>query len=90
MVTRIDILTRIGAIVSTTGVSLFVTFVIILLVFPVNRYCGGPGPTCSYLSTAPTYLQPIVNPAFLSLCLILIAVGILFIRYSGWKDSKKT
>ena len=75
-----------GAIVSAAGVALLVTFVLILLVFPVAKECDGG--KCNYVSAAPASLQPIVTPAFLAVSLLTIAAGILVIRYSRWRESK--
>ena len=75
-----------GALVSATGVALLVTFVAVLLVFPVTKVCDGS--KCNYVSTAPGSLQPIVTPAFLAMSLLIIAAGILVIRYSRWREPK--
>lgn len=75
-----------GAIVSAAGVALLVAFVAVLLVFPVAKSCDGG--KCSYLSAAPASLQPIVTPAFLAVSLLVIAAGIVTVRYSRWRESK--
>jgi uncharacterized membrane protein len=75
-----------GAIVSSAGVALLVTFVVILLVFPVAKECQGS--KCTFTSAAPGSLQPIVSPAFLAVALLTIAAGILMVRYSRWRESK--
>lgn len=75
-----------GALVSAAGVALLVTFVAVLLVFPVTKGCDSG--KCNYVSAAPDSLQPIVTPAFLAVSLLTIAAGILVIRYSRWRESK--
>ena len=64
---------------SSVGVALFITFVAVLLIFPVVKECGNSG-KCSLSSTAPDQLKQIVQPAFLALSLLLIAAGVLVIR----------
>jgi hypothetical protein len=83
-----DILAKSGAIVSSIGVALMVIFVVILLLFPVIKNCGGDE-KCSYHSTAPGQLQSIVQPGFLAVSLITIAAGVLILRFSRWLESKK-
>jgi hypothetical protein len=75
-----------GAIVSSAGVALLVAFVVVLLVFPVTKECQGG--KCTFTSTAPGSLQPIVSPAFLAVSLLTIAAGIFMVRYSSWRESK--
>ena len=77
-----------GAIVSSGGIALFVAFVIVLLVFPVNKKCEGDN--CTYTSTAPDQLAPLVQPGFLAISLIVIAAGVFMVRFSRWKSDKKT
>ncbi len=51
-------LAKSGAVVSSVGVALMITFVIVLLVFPVNKNCADDDDgKCSYQSTAPMQLQ---------------------------------
>lgn len=91
----LEILAKSGAIVSAAGVALLVAFVLVLLVFPVTKTCeqGGGGNNnssvhCKYESSAPAQLQPIFNQGFFALSLLVIAAGILMIRYSRWRESK--
>jgi hypothetical protein len=84
-----------GALVSTAGVALLVAFVLVLLVFPVDKECGGGSGTggsngmkCSFQSTAPGALQGIIHPGFLAASLLTIAAGIVMIRYSRWRESR--
>ena len=74
-----------GAIVSSAGVALLVTFVVILLVFPVIKECEGNA-KCSYTSTGPEYFKAIVQPGFLAVSLIIISVGIFMVRFGRWKS----
>ncbi|HVX03251.1 MAG TPA: hypothetical protein VHA09_08865 [Nitrososphaera sp.] len=92
----LEILAKSGAIVSAAGVALLVAFVLVLLVFPVTKTCEQAGGNinnsnsnhCKYESSAPAQLQPIFNQGFFALSLLVIAAGILMIRYSRWRDSK--
>lgn len=81
---RLEALAKSGAIVSTAGVALLVAFVIVLLAFPVAKECEGD--RCTYTSTAPEALGAIVQPGFLAVSLLVIATGIVMIRYSRWRD----
>lgn len=85
---RLEALAKSGAIVSSAGVALLVAFVSVLLAFPVAKECDGD--RCTYTSTAPDALKAIVNPGFLAASLIVIAAGILMIRYSRWRDRPST
>jgi Zn-dependent protease with chaperone function len=88
LVSGLELLTKSGAIVSAAGVALLVTFVAVLLVFQVAKTCEGGGGKCKYESSAPAQLQPIFSQGFFALSLIVIAAGILMIRYSRWRESK--
>lgn len=82
------LLAKSGAIVSAAGVALLVTFIGVLLIFPVTKTCAGDD--CSFSSSAPEQLQPVFSPAFLAVSLLVIAGGIVMIRYSRWRESKAT
>jgi hypothetical protein len=82
-------LAKLGAIVSSAGVALMVVFVIALLSFPVIKNCD-ESDKCSYHSTAPGELQPVVHPGFLAISLITISAGIVILRLSRWLESKKS
>jgi len=84
----LETLAKAGAIVSSAGVVLFVAFVAILLTFPVVKECNNE--KCTFSSTAPEQLRQLVQPGFLALSLLIIAVGILMVRYGRWRSSKKT
>ncbi len=83
---RLIALAKAGAIVSSAGVALLVTFVLVLLAFPVMKECEGE--RCEFTSTAPASLQGIFNPGFLAASLLIIAAGIVMIRYSRWREPK--
>ena len=83
---RLIVLAKAGAIVSSAGVALLVAFVLVLLAFPVLKEC--PEDRCEFTSTAPESLQGIFNPSFLAASLLTIAAGIVMIRYSRWRESK--
>jgi hypothetical protein len=81
-------LAKTGALTSTAGVAMLVAFVFVLLAFPVIKECEGE--ECFFESTAPAELRSIINPAFLATSLLIIASGIVMMRYSRWKESKTT
>ncbi len=87
----LEILAKSGAIVSSTGIALFVAFVAVLLVFPVVKVCDSAD-NCSFNSTAPGQLKPIIQPGFLALSLLLVSAGIIMVRFSRRYNSndKKT
>lgn len=86
LLSRLIVLVKAGAIVSSIGVALLVAFVLVLLVFPVIKEC--PEDRCEFTSTAPASLQGIFDPGFLAASLLTIAAGIVMIRYSRWRESK--
>ncbi len=86
MAPGLQLLAKSGALVSAAGVTLLVTFVAILLIFPVAKSCENG--QCKYNSSAPKQLQPIFSQGFFALSLVVIAAGILMIRYSSWRESK--
>jgi hypothetical protein len=73
--------------VSAAGVALLVTFIVVLLVFPVTKTCVEED--CTFSSSAPEQLQPVFSPAFLAASLLVIAGGIFMIRYSRRRESKQ-
>jgi len=77
-----------GAIVSSVGIALFVVFVGVLLAFPVDKECM-TDERCTYTSTAPEQLAAIVQPGYLAISLLVIAAGVLMVRFSRWKSYKK-
>src|SRR5215510_10360257 len=80
-------LAKSGAILSSAGVALMIAFVLVLLIFPVNKKCDEVG-KCSYQSTAPIQLQSIVQPSFLAVSLMTIAAGVLVLRFSRWREKR--
>lgn len=96
MASALEILVKTGAITSTGGVALLVVFVAVLLVFPVVKECDvgiegaseGVDENCVFESTAPEPLRSIVSPGFLAASLLVIAAGIVMIRYSRWRESR--
>jgi len=68
---------KLGALISTAGVIMLILFGLILLLFPVTKICEEK---CNYLSSAPEYLRQLINPLFLFISLILISLGVFFIR----------
>lgn len=86
MASGLELLAKSGAIVSAAGVALLVTFIVVLLVFPVDKTCVEED--CSFSSGAPEQLQPVFRPAFLAVALLVIAAGIVMMRYSRWRESK--
>jgi hypothetical protein len=86
LATSLELLAKSGAIVSAAGVALLVTFIAVLLAFPVAKTCVGED--CTFSSGAPEQLQPVFSPAFFAVSLLVIAAGIFMIRYSRWRESK--
>ena len=85
----LEALAKSGAIVSSVGVALLVSFTIVLLLFPVNKECTA-GERCAYTSTGPEWLAEIVQPGFLAASLLIIAAGVFLIRFGRWRGGKKT
>ena len=81
----VEALAKSGALISSAGVALLVTFAVVLLVFPVIKNCDQDG-KCSYQSTAPPQLQSIVQPGFLAISLLVISAGVLALRFSRWHE----
>jgi len=85
----IEVLAKVGALVSSGGVALLATFVVVLIAFPVTKECNSVE-KCSYTSKAPERLAALVQPEFLAISLMLIAAGVLLLRFSRWKTDKET
>jgi len=68
---------KLGALISTAGISMLILFGLTLLLFPVTKICEEK---CNYLSSAPEYLRQLINPLFIFISLILITSGVFFIR----------
>lgn len=84
-----EFLVKPGAIVSTAGVGMFITFVLLLVIFPVVKVCEEGNNNCTYTSGAPPPLNIIVQPAYLAVSLLLIAAGVLMVRFGRRRESKK-
>lgn len=80
-----------GAIVSTAGIGLFISFVVVLIIFPVTKTCSPEDATdCTFTSTAPESIRWIVQPGYLAFSLLLIAAGVFMIRFARWREPKTT
>lgn len=86
MASGLELLAKSGAIVSAAGVTLLITFIAVLLAFPVTKACVGE--ECTFASAAPEQLQPVFSPGFFAASLLVIAAGIFMIRYSRWREGK--
>jgi hypothetical protein len=78
-----------GAVVSSIGTILLITFAVILFSFPVLKKCQGLGEKCEFFSTAPEPLNSLINPSFLVIALLTIAAGVSIIRFGTWYRYKK-
>lgn len=76
-----------GAVVSTAGIAMFIGFVLMLVVFPVVKTCEQGTTSCTYSSSAPPPFNAIVQPAFLAVSLLLLAAGVLMIRFGRRRES---
>ena len=84
----LESLAKYGAMASCAGVVLMVAFAVVLLAFPVIKNCD-EHVKCFYQSTAPMQLQSIVQPSVLAISLMSISSGLLMLRFSRWRESKK-
>ncbi len=73
---------KIGAIISTIGVTMLIVFGLVLLIFPVTKSCEK---SCVYISTAPEYFRQLISPLFLFISLLLISFGVFSIRIGKLK-----
>jgi heme/copper-type cytochrome/quinol oxidase subunit 2 len=81
-----------GAIISTIGLALLITFIIVLLAFPMIKECQRrqtPSEKCQFHSTAPNSIQFVAKPVFLSFALFVIAIGVGMTRFAVWYQYKK-
>lgn len=81
-----------GAIFSTIGLALLITFIMVLLAFPTIKDCQRlqkAHEKCQFYSTAPDSIQFVVKPAFLSSALFVIAIGVGTTRFAVWYQYKK-
>ena len=86
----LELLIKSGGVVSTIGIGLFIAFVIVLLVYPVIKSCESENTNCTFSSTAPEPFRSMVQPAYLATALLVIAAGIVLVRFGRWREAKKT
>lgn len=84
----LEAIAKSGAIVSSVGVALLISFMVVLLAFPVNKECEVEE-KCTYTSTAPQEIAIIIQPGYLAFSLVIIAAGVFMVRFSRWKTDKK-
>ncbi len=84
-----DVLIKCGAISSLIGVAVLVTLIIVLLAFPVSKYCENETDKCEFISDSPEPLRGIVQPITLITSLSGIAAGILLLRLGMWRRTRK-
>jgi|RhiMetdeSRZDD1v2_1073273.scaffolds.fasta_scaffold3646148_1 hypothetical protein len=84
-----DVLIRCGAISSLIGVAILVTLAIVLLVYPVSKYCENNTNNCEFISDSPDPIKGIVQPITLITSLAGIAAGIVLLRLGMWRKTKK-
>ena len=85
----LDFLGESGGIVSTGGVAMFIAFVIVLLIFPVDKACDSQNTNCVYTSTAPEPFRSLVQPGYLAASLLVLAAGVFMVRYGRWREANK-
>jgi predicted secreted protein len=86
---RLQTIIKSGAVLSTVGVALLISFIVVLLVFPVIKECQNSNKKCEFSSTAPDPLEFVVKPIFLVTSLVVIAIGVSIIRFGTWYHHKK-
>jgi hypothetical protein len=79
---------RFGAVCSVIGTAILVTLIIVLLAYPVSKYCENNVENCEFISDSPEPLRGIVQPVTLVTSLIVIAVGILLLRIGMWSRAR--
>jgi hypothetical protein len=83
-----DILIKSGAISSLIGVTILVALIIVLLAFPVTKYCENSTNKCEFISKSPQPFRGIVQPVTLIVALAGIAAGILLLRLGMWRKTR--
>jgi TRAP-type mannitol/chloroaromatic compound transport system permease small subunit len=78
-----------GAILSTIGLVLLIVFIIVLLAFPIIKYCPKPYNKCEFYSSAPDSIRFVVRPIFLAFTLMIIAIGVSTTRFAVWYQYRK-
>lgn len=84
-----DVLIKCGAISSLIGVAILVTLIVVLLAYPVSKYCENNADNCDFVSLSPEPLRGIVQPITLITSLAVIAAGILLLRLGMWRKTRK-
>ena len=84
-----EVLIKCGAISSLIGVAMLTTLIIVLLVYPVSKYCKDNTDNCEFISQSPEPLRGIVQPITLITSLAGIAAGILLLRLGMWRRTRK-
>jgi hypothetical protein len=84
-----EVLIKCGAISSLIGVAILTTLIIVLLVYPVSKYCKDNTDNCEFISQSPEPLRGIVQPITLIASLAGIAAGILLLRLGMWRRTRK-
>ncbi|MGA7370542.1 MAG: hypothetical protein WBX01_15545 [Nitrososphaeraceae archaeon] len=84
-----DVLIKCGAISSLIGVAILLTLIIVLLAYPVSKYCENNADNCEFISESPEPLRVIVQPSALIISLAGIAAGILLLRLGMWRRTRK-
>lgn len=83
-----DLLIKFGAVSSLFGTAILVTLIIVLLAYPVSKYCENNGEQCKFISDSPEPLRDIVQPVTLITSLLVIAVGILLLRIGMYSRAR--
>ena len=84
-----EVLIKCGAVSSLIGVVILVTLIVVLLSYPVSKYCENSNVNCEFISASPKPLRDIVQPLTLITSLTVIAVGILVLRIGMWQRARK-
>jgi hypothetical protein len=77
---------RSGAIISSFGAMLLVILAAILLGYPLVKNCHEQ--KCIFATSAPSPLNFFVKPSFLATSLVIIATGVVLIRFGSWYQYK--
>ena len=83
-----DLLIKFGAVSSLIGTVILVTLIIVLLAYPVSKYCENNSEKCKFISDSPEPLRYIVQPIALITSLVVIAVGILLLRIGMYSRAR--
>ena len=83
-----DVLIKCGAITSLVGVGILMILIVVLLVYPVSKYCENNTENCEFISHSPEPLRGIVQPSTLVTSLAGIAAGVLLLRLGMWSRTR--